>query len=262
MLAPWLVSTRRDPQPYKRFGVYDVIHTEPCSDETKAHMAELLRDAALSPTLLQGLARRLGWSEVERIVGEQQPTISKMQRGRFGEVLTAAVLEQQHGYTIPVRKLRFHLTPNQSLPATDVLALKLGPRGSITEVCYVESKLRTVSDHAAVIAGSSQLLEDQRARLPSIVMFVASRLDDGRSPLLNAFLDYLADRREGRPSDTFALGLCWDSDIWTEAHLRSLEQDGPDLDLLTVYAMRLQELRTLTDEVFELIGVNDLADDA
>src|SRR5712691_11907730 len=105
-------------------------------------------------------------------------------------MLICAILEQFHGYKIPVQKLRFKITKGESLPGTDILALKTNIEGLITEVCFIESKLRTSSDNRAAIEGCNQLQGDYNSKFPDMVDFVTQRLYERQDPLFRPFLLY------------------------------------------------------------------------
>jgi hypothetical protein len=189
------------------------------------------------------------------------PTLESVRRGDFGEALASAMLEEFHGYAIPVPKLRFKTAGNQTLPATDTLALKLDDSGLVEEACFVECKLRTVRDNRAAVDGYRQLLSDYENKLPEILVFVAHRLWEQRHSLFGAFASYLADRDHGIENDTFRLGLCYDTGKWDERALVDLEDSGVALPSLTAHVTRIDHLRALTDELFSELGMTGELED-
>lgn len=261
-LAKWLGSTMRQSSSYKHFDVVDIEQISDLTPAIKAYIANLLRDARHSPEFLAATARHLGWNTVrESIIAFGSPRIPNAKRGEFGEALTNAILEQFHGYTIPVPKLRFKLTSDQSLPATDTLALKLDSSGAIIEVCFVESKLRTTAATSTALEGYNQLQEDYSAKIPAIMIFVAERLFEREDPLSEPFFAYMRDRNDNRDKDVFELSLCWDIAAWTDTTLSNLEDNCAVSPKLTVHLIRLPTLRQLTDELFVEVGVAEVLDD-
>ena len=56
------------------------------------------------------MAEVLGWEMVkDSLASGAVPEAIPTKRGDFGEVLITALLEEVHGYTVPVRKLRLRL---------------------------------------------------------------------------------------------------------------------------------------------------------
>ena len=117
--------------------------TRDALDAVKDHLYELLQVSAVDPGFLGDLANRLGWEKTRAIVSQRLPSNSSARRGRFGEVVGVNMLHHFDGYVIPIEKAHFSITGGQSQPSTDAVLLRVGGNGAITEVCFVESKLRT-----------------------------------------------------------------------------------------------------------------------
>lgn len=247
---------------FKHFQVRDVEESVPISSKEKLHLCKLLTQARTSTQLVKVAAQRYGWDKVKDLVRAAQPTLPKAQRGEIGEVIGAALLEEFFGYTIPVPKLCFTITANQSLPSTDVIAVK-SAGGNLTEVCFVESKLRIKHDPYAAKTGYTQLKEDYLKKFPDMIRFVAERLLEKSDPLFNAFVAYLFERRETVARESFFIGLVWEQAVWKENALDHLDDEAPDptLPRVVVGAVRIKNLRGLSDELFGSIGVNQVLDD-
>ncbi len=256
------MSTRpsRNPCPYTLFAVVDAEEITSVSPEIRISLQNMLSDARYDPAYLERMASYLGWKNVQGIVAKGMPGSSSARRGEFAEALINVVLEHSHGYTIPVRKLRFKITSGQSLPATDTLALKLDASGKICEVCYVESKLRSYLDAAAAIDGCRQLQSDFNDYLPDMLTFISANLFERNDPLFHAFATYMRDRTDAKDLDTFRLSLCWEHVDWNERVLVNLEENGIDLPSLTVHVIRIHTLIALTDELFNALGIVDVSD--
>jgi len=261
VLTTWLKLQERNPCQYSQFKVIDVEQICELSQETRAYLASLICTERFEPKFLADMAECLGWKDTNQlIIARLMPKSTNAKRGEFGETLINAILEQFHGYKIPVRKLRFKITPGQSLPATDSLALKID-RGSITEVCYIESKLRTSQDDIVAVDSYNQLQVDYQSRLPDILTFVVARLAESNDPLYEAFKSYMRDRRDTKDRDTFRISLCWDSSQWREKVLEKLQESLGSLTKLTVHAIRVQNLRQVTEEIFAALGIAEVLDD-
>lgn len=231
--------------------------------EVRSHLVDLLHSSMFDPADLNAFAEHLGWSTRD-VAGYRVPTNDNIKRGDFGEVLTAAMLGQFHDYEVPVQKLRLKLMGNQTLPATDILALRVGEAGSMEEVCFVESKLRTSRDNVVAVEGSTQLQKDYDSETPAILPFVFTQLRKERGeedPLFQAFSSYLADRGDNKHLDTFRLGLCYESTVWHEKVLKNLEDSPIVPSKLCVHVVRIDSLRDLTDELVGRIGFHGVSED-
>jgi hypothetical protein len=262
MLEEWLTSADRTPAPFSDFEVVDVTELAEPSAEVLGDVSDLLRDARVDPSFFRAAARTLGWDEVEEWLEDEVPAGTTARRGQFGEVLASAVLAEYHDYTIPVQKLRYALTAGQSLPSTDVLAVFVDDEAqTITEVCFVEVKLRTGPNTSIGVLAYRQLRDDYGKRLPDILRFTAERLYDRDDPLLEPFLAYLARRDDPAATDTFRAFLVQDDVAWSETTLDNLNDEPVELDELTVHVIRLAGLGDLTDDVFGRIGITSIVDD-
>jgi hypothetical protein len=266
MLASWLDSTEREPNPYSQFRLIDMKEVCALSEPIRSYIAALLREARFDPAFLEAMAAHLGWGRVkDAIVSGGVPNALATKRGDFGEILIMALLEEMYGYKIPVNKLRFKITRDQLMPGTDALALRVNSEGVIVEVCYVESKLRTAirgeQDRMVAVTGCQQLKKDYDSNLPEILRFVAARLHDTHDELFGVFGEYIRTRQDTTDLDTFRLGLFWDHEAWDERVLKNLEDHSDVVPKLVVHTIRIHHLGPISDELFVRVGVLEVSDD-
>jgi Cap4 SAVED domain len=253
LLDRWLASSHRPSDTYPSFDVVDMLEAAAPSAEVENHLCELIAQSAVDLDFLADVTRRLGWQRAEQAVGQRLPQNSRAQRGRFGEVLGVAVLEQLDGYVLPIQKAHFAITGGQSQPSTDAVLVKLDS-GAIVEVCFVESKLRSVRDRFAAVQGVRQLEADYAKEEHDMLLFTAARLYDMESALYDPLLEYMASRSEEN-IDSFRLMLCYDATVWTDDALNDLRDDEPTASPLTVHVARVAELRTLVETIFNRVGI-------
>ncbi len=264
MLDQWLRWQRLAPNPYNKFSVIHVDHVDDLQTDVRQHLQDLMIRSKIPESFLNRVSRRLNWDEArmrEQLIARTIPRQSKAKRGEFGEILTCALLQQFFGFFIPVPKLWFKLTSGQSLPSTDALAIKIDATGNLTEVCYVESKLRTTSDTDAAVQAAKQLHDDTSVVTPDILRFVALELHRENSALADTFVDYLRDRSDTREKETYCIGLCWERSMWTDTVLANLEDDPFHLERLSIPIIRIDQIGKLTDELFAAIGIDEVEDD-
>jgi len=263
MLSKWLLWKAPTPAPYKNFALIEIDEQTQISQEVKGYLMQVLQDARIDTDFLKTAVSHLGWDKVQTLLLDQRlPSAPKLRCGFFGEVLTSALLTEFSGYVIPVQKLRFAITPNQSLPGTDVLAIK--KEGEIvSEICFVESKLRNTKDASAAVTGYRQLKEDHMKKVPDIISFVLSRLYEMKDPLLYGFLNYLQDRSDTTEKESFRLGLIWENEAWAETVLQNLEEEVKPVDSphLIVQRVRIQRLAPLIEELFKAMGAAMVLED-
>ncbi len=257
MLNTWIESTERDPSEYNTFTTWDLSEASSPSDEIKSELARRITDARTDRAFVREAATFLGWDGVRDLMDSVIPTVGTLRKGRFGEVLAQWVLEELHGYAVPVNKLHFALTQNQSLPGTDLLAVKVNTEGTeIVEVCLLESKLRTSADTGCGVEAHDQLVADARQRIPAIYRFTAERLREQGDPLFGAFMEYLRERRQsGGPSDTFRIFLTFDVEPWSETTLVNLHELPPDLAQLAAHKLLVTGLAQLIEDVYGSVGM-------
>lgn len=263
MLSNWLSWKLSDPTTYTNFSLFEIEEKTQMDQNIRSHMTRLLQEARLDSAVFQAMANHFGWKETERLLVEiTQPTGQKMRRGFFGEVLICAALVELFGYVIPIRKWRYAITTDQSLPGTDAIAIKK-QGDAISEVCFVESKLRTTGDTSASVQGYRQLKGDYSQKIPEMIFFVLCRLHESKDPLYEDFLQYVNDRRDLTNMETFCLGLIWDYDTWTETVLSNLEEELEENNAprLLVKRIRIKNLAKHIEELFEKIGFGESSND-
>jgi len=266
VIETWLNSTERTPNPYAKFKLLDVEEPAGLRESVRDYVSELLRESRFDPGFLTAMAEVLGWEMVrDSLASGAAPESTSTRRGDFGEVLITALLEEVHGYIVPIRKLRYKVTRNQLLTGTDALAIKINNEGRVTEVCFVESKLRTATrsdkDRALAVAGCDQLKKDYESKLPDILQFVAQRLHETKDKMFESFVEYMRTRTDTTDLDTFCLGLVWDREEWEEQILQNLEDHTDVVPRLVVYAVRINNLGTVSDDMFARVGVLEVLDD-
>lgn len=261
-LNKWLEWSNRDPCPYFKFDVIDVREKCIIDDEIETYICNSFIYERFDFNFIRDQVEDLGWVSVVDLIFEgESESISRSFKGDIGEVFFSIVLRGFHDYIIPIPKIRYKLITGQTLPRTDILALKVNQSQNITEVCYAEVKLRTVSDNNAAKDSYDQLMEAFNLRRPSILKFVAARMKEILHPLYNSFRIYLRKRQDSRDIDNFQIGLCWDTSIWNEKVLENLEVVEIELPRLTVQVLQINNLNTNLNEIFNVNNQNWMIND-
>lgn len=257
-LQDWLRASPRGPQPSGHFAVDDVDeHTAP-DERTLRLLARLVVEAKSSRDFLREAHAVLAWDVVStRLEAAEQLAV---RRGDFGEILAAGWLEEEKDLRVPVPKLRFQITPEQTQPGTDLLAMRL-EGAEITALHFAECKLRTSVDNQTGVAAYEQLQTHRAGNYGQILMFVLERLFERLSPLYGPFLEHLRVRGEDEDTDCFEIALVYDTAAWRETVVEELDDVSGHLQPLTVHAFQIDELAHLVDTAFEAIGVDLIVQD-
>ncbi len=256
VLDKWLLNIVRSPNPAD-FAVFDVTERNALDGSTKLLLESIIGQFLMNPIVLQGLRTSLG--EAARLaLDAATPSTQNLRAGAFGEALSAEICERWHAYIVPMRRLRFS---GGSPPGTDLLALRIDGAGQLTEVCYVECKLRTTSSTRTAFEAHEQLLRAHQERIPVILNHVANYLADTKSPLLPGFIRYMSSRASQPAAESQRIALIWEENKWSETVLDNLQEGGVQLKPLTVDVVRIAGLRGLVEEIYHKLGVEANVDD-
>ena len=254
-MAAWLAPSPRSNAGLS-FDVTDVVDTPP--PPSASDLADLLTESYWGNDYLADLADRYELSDIrDKFLRSRAGTRLQVKRGDFGEAVTVDYLKCVEGYLVPVMKLRFKMAANQTLPGTDCIALKVSEE-TLTEVAFVESKLRTSQDLDVAVEGARQLERDAGDVTPELLVFVARHLRETGNPLADLFEEYVF--RRDTDLDRFLLVLLHERDAWDERVLQNLEDDELELTPLHVYVAAISNLRDTCEGAFSAMGAEVLED--
>jgi hypothetical protein len=208
-------------------------------------------DALADREVTNRLALAIGWDDA---LARLRAGPAAVARGDFGEVLSAALLEEYEGFCVPVRKLRFKVDASQTQHGTDAVAFDIVD-DEIIRVEFIESKLRTRVDTGAGVQAHDQLLADREAGFADIIGFVAEQLAKDDPPMYELFLRYLESRERREERGSYGIALVTEMDTWRERTLDRIDELDPLLESLTVRFAKLANLVDLIDQTYALVGL-------
>lgn len=255
LLNGWLGSVIRNPNAH-HFRIIDVTENGARRQETVALVEDILNEFLFEPRVIQDLRAQMGEAAKAALDAATPPT-QNLRAGVFGEALAAEIYERWHAYIVPLRRLRI---TGGSPTGTDLLALRADNGNQITEICYVECKLRTTRSNNAAVEAHDQLLAVSRARMPPILGHVSNQLCSTNSPLYIPFLKYMASTSDEPVQDTYRIALTWESNEWVEQVLDNLDDRQGQLEPLTLDVIKLSNLRDFVEEVYRRLGRDVLND--
>ena len=117
----------------------------------------------------------LGFGQAAAILAERMPRTPRARSGELGEILATELIEEQMGYRVPVRRLRYKDGREMALRGDDFLGIRTDAAGAI-HIAKGESKSRA-NLAAATIAEAREILSRDAGRpTPTSILFVADRL--------------------------------------------------------------------------------------
>ena len=258
----WLKHTSKDDNSFDQFVINYISEITKPTDKIKRGLGSIVVSAWIDPDLLTDVCDDIGWTKTRDFLLEFTPSNKTAKRGEFGEALTYELLEKMLGFRVPVRKLRYKITSGQSLPGTDILALKLDG-GSISEVCFIECKLRTVLDYQAALEAYIQLLRIRTQKYPDIVKFTASRLKESGDKLYGSFRAYMLKHMNSAQIESFRITLIYDRSAWDKKVIEYLRDYSENNHLGNTFidVISIEELKDLVDSVYGSIGIEEVIDD-
>lgn len=262
-LSYWLNYSPRTPNPYLTFSLIDIYEDKEVCEEVQNHLKNILLKCRFPEGLLDDIAKYIGYDAIaEKIILQNLPTILTFRRGYFGEALIGEILVQIFDYIIPVQKFQYAIIANQSLPRTDIIVIKKN-KDEISEICFVESKLRTINDTTAAVDAFNQLKIDYSKEIPDLMFFILCRLQERKEPLFLDFLKYMFDPRDTSDIEKFIIGLVYDVAYWSETTLKNLDDEiktNSNYNII-IKLVKINDLALLIDNVYDRIGIYDVIDD-
>lgn len=261
LLSYWLDCNSQVSTRYGKFDLIEICEINDADDLIIDYMEKLFIESRIKWSVFKDIIEQLEWDEAETFISGLMPQCSTARKGFFGEVLLCTLLKTTFNYEIPIQKLRYGITKDQTLPGTDIIAIKTNGN-TISEVCFVESKLRTVNDPSAAIQGYDQLIKYHSKKYPDMLIFLLGRLDETGNQLYPNFLRYCTKRADLSNMESFCLGLTWDPNTWDEKGLEKLaDHVDENLPKLVVNRILIGDLERVLQKIFQKFGTKELIDD-
>jgi hypothetical protein len=237
------------------YSLVEILEVVPYDSEIQARIAAELLKARLNPTLHERLRNRLSKDKYSKLMAATQPTRPNTRKGDFGEIIAALSLSTVFGLLVPVQKLRYKLRSSDQPTNIDVVGFRYNAEAKrITEVCYTESKLRTKSDANFAQQAHDQLQKTWLGVLPELHVFLGNVLAERNDPLLDPFIEYMADDTAASLS-SFCIALHSDAAAWDREALDKLNQVTPLLDPLSIVVSKIANLNERVKNCFDAAGL-------
>ena len=132
----------------------------------------------------------------------------------------------------------------------DVFALKT-KEDEITEISFIESKVRTSKDLQILIKSLKQLDDYYNTHLTDWNEYCIIKLYETKSQYFKPFAKYLTNRNELPSIDSFKIYLFINKEIWDNKILKNLIDSEETLQNLDIIIIRIKNLANLIKHVYE-----------
>ncbi len=257
-ITDWLEGRERNPAPSTHFATIDATEMVPHTDELVDDLSRRVIAAKSSRAYLEKYVGRLSWDFLSQRLAAGP---AKLRRGDWGEVVAMAWIEDFSGFIVPVKKLRLQMTPGQSLPGTDAVALEVD-QGQVVRCHFLESKLRTTNAFLTTVGLEAyrQLEAESQDGFLEILQFVHEWMHNLGHELVEPLTKHL-EGRETIEDDGHDVVLLVDSGVWDDEVLVELDSQAGSLPLCTVHVLQCADMAALVDETFRRIGVEVISMD-
>lgn len=255
----WLTPTSRL-QAAKRFAVRDYEASEQANETVVSELTERMRFHLDDPDIIDDAIAALGAEEARKFFADATPSLRRVRRGHFGELLAVEMKVLIDQYHLPVIKLRFAIG-NGTLHGIDGVVLQVDDSGEVREMHFIESKFRSTSYKDIAVDAEAQLRADMAAKYPAIIKFIITEMRKSNHPLYAAVWRYLSQFRDPGAENTFSISLCVEKATWRENALAELDTRPPKvLSPLEVSVFRIPSLTDLVDEIFKRVPQIEVVD--
>lgn len=218
-------------------------------------LAQFMSRNKSDPQVTADLLDAAGWAAAVAALRKGRVAV---RRGDFAEVLSAEAAEALDKMVVPVRKLRYQIDPNQTLPGSDVVAFALADDDSIDDLEFIESKYRTDPHVDLAVDAHEQLATDREGGYATTINFLANRLREIDAELYEAFIEFL--RHSDVKDSRHTIVLAFDQVNWDDEIVVDLDDLPEHLPELWLRVFPLEDAIQLIEDVYAKL-VWDVFDD-
>lgn len=237
----------RDEQTHS-FPLSNVVPTSTGTDQVAAVVKLMARNKS-DPDVTSDLLAAAGWTVA---VAPLRKGRVPVRRGDFGEVLAVEASDALDGLFIPVRKLRYQIDSNQTLPGSDVVGFELADDGTLVDLDFIESKYRTNPASDIAVEAHEQLAHDRDEGYATTLNFLAHRLKELDLRLYHEFLRFLHGR--GAKDSRNTVVVLADTANWKDIIVSNLNDLPDHLPRLQLRCFKVPDASQLIDAVYDQLS--------
>lgn len=172
LYEPWCECDRAG-EPQKRLWKL----TERAGGRTavEANLTHVIRSHYDDAARVAEDVRELGYPLAAAILAERMPRSARARSGELGEILATELVEEQMGFSVPVRRLRYKDGREMALRGDDFIGVRTDDQEHL-HFLKGESKSRAALSRATVKEARDALARDGGRPTATSLLFVADRL--------------------------------------------------------------------------------------
>lgn len=153
------------------------LELQPEEFEPLVHgLVDLLPDHYVDPNSIARTLEMLGKPAAAEKLRIRIPETKKTRSGDIGEVLATDYIEEQTGYSVPIRKLRWRDHRNMAMRGDDVIGIVVNPQNQTLRFLKAEAKGNQKLSRAVLNKAREELDSDSGKPTPHALSFIAERL--------------------------------------------------------------------------------------
>ena len=169
----WFEVTRED-KVRKRYWTYS--EKTGGRDKVRGDLTQTIRSHYMPLERIADDVARLGFGRAAKILRARLPQDAKFRSGELGEILATELVEEEIGFRVPVRRLRYKDGRNAPMRGDDLIGLAYDGKDAELRLLKGEAKSNKVLRKATVNDARSQLDCNHGRCKPESLLFVADRL--------------------------------------------------------------------------------------
>lgn len=123
----------------------------------------------------------LGYEGAAETLREKMPQSPNIRSGDFGEILATELVEEEIGFCVPVRRLRYKDARDMAMRGDDFIGVDYCSEKENLRLLKGEAKVRLRLDRSTVQSARTALNRDHGRCTPHSLLFIADRLQDSNN---------------------------------------------------------------------------------
>lgn len=169
----WCDSQRADTGKRKR--LWRFTEKLKARDKIRTVLVKTVREHYDSSERIAQDLEDLGFAGAAEILRERLPRTKKARSGELGEILATELVEEELGFNVPIRRLRYKDGREMALRGDDFIGVGYDSKDSLW-LLKGEAKSRAVLGKTTITEARASLNRDAGRCTPSSLLFVADRL--------------------------------------------------------------------------------------
>lgn len=220
----------------------------------KAQLCETVRSHYDVLDRIADDVRALGYENAAAMLRERLPVTTKARSGELGEILATEFVEEELGFNVPIRRLRYKDGREMALRGDDFIGIGYDEKGGLW-LLKGEAKSRKVLSKTTITQARKALNSHGGRCTPSSLFFVADRLldRDGDDNELGRSIRAEVGTKSLRPNRIDHVLFTLSGNDPPEALKEDLDAADPERNQ-TVINLHIDDHQDFIEEIYEEAG--------